>query len=97
MTPFPVDYITARACAPLKDLLQLGSKFIREDTICLFLKGQGADQEIADARQKWTFDVEKHTSATDPTGVILEVSHIRALDEEFKGEKYGYIRKSKKD
>lgn len=86
MDAFPVDYITARACASLTELLDLGQKFIGDKTIGLFLKGQSAEQEIAEARQKWTFDVEKHTSATDPSGVILKVSHIGHLHEENKGE-----------
>lgn len=79
ITAFPVDYIISRACASLDKLLELGQNFITQDTICLFLKGQIAEQEIADAQKNWDFTVEKFTSATEETGMILKVSHIKAL------------------
>ena len=79
LTPFPVDYIISRACAPLNKLFDLGRNFIKDDTICLFLKGQIADQEIENARANWAFEVEKFTSVSAESGVILKVSHIKAL------------------
>lgn len=77
--PFHVDYIVSRACASLDKLFDLGRNFIREDTICLFLKGQIVDKEITEAGLNWDFKVEKHTSASEESGVILKVSHIKAL------------------
>ena len=77
--PFHVDYVISRACASLDKLLFLGQNFIKPGTVCLFLKGQAADQEIAGAEENWTFDVEKFTSTSEETGVILKVSHIKAL------------------
>ncbi|WP_339861497.1 16S rRNA (guanine(527)-N(7))-methyltransferase RsmG [Paremcibacter congregatus] len=79
LSSFPVDYIISRACASLDKLFDLSRNFISDDTICLFLKGQIAEQEIAEARQNWDFQVEKFTSATEETGMILKVSHIKAL------------------
>jgi len=79
LAPFHVDYIVSRACASLDKLFDLGRHFIRDDTICLFLKGQIADQEIQQARKNWRFDVEKFTSITEESGMILKVSHIKAL------------------
>ncbi|PCI33113.1 MAG: 16S rRNA (guanine(527)-N(7))-methyltransferase RsmG [Alphaproteobacteria bacterium] len=79
LTAFPVDYIISRACASLNKLFDLGRNFIREDTICLFLKGQIADQEIEEARANWSFEVEKFTSVSAESGVILKLSHIKAL------------------
>jgi len=81
LEPFYVNYIISRACAPLDKLLSLGNNFIQEDTVCLFLKGQIAEQEIDAARENWTFDVEKFTSAAEESGVILKVSHIKGLRE----------------
>lgn len=79
LPPFPVDYIISRACASLDKLFDLGRNFIRQDTICLFLKGQIADQEIEQARANWSFEIEKFTSVSAESGVILKVSHIKAL------------------
>ncbi|PCI52002.1 MAG: 16S rRNA (guanine(527)-N(7))-methyltransferase RsmG [Alphaproteobacteria bacterium] len=79
MTPFPVDYIVSRACAPLDRLFDLGLNFIQPKTVCLFLKGQNADKEIEEARANWCFKIEQHTSAAQESGVILRVSHIKAL------------------
>ncbi len=79
MVPFPVDYIISRACASLGRLFVLGQNFIGQETICLFLKGQNVDKEIAEARINWRFEVEKFTSAGRESGAILKVSHIKAL------------------
>jgi len=79
ITPFPVDYIISRACAPLDKLFDLGKNFIRDDVTCLFLKGRSAEQEIAEARQNWTFDIEKFTSVTEESGMLLKVRRIKAL------------------
>lgn len=79
MKPFQVDYIISRACAPLDKLLDLGRNFMGEETVCLFLKGEIVDQEIADARANWIFEEEKFTSVSAESGVILKVSHIKGL------------------
>lgn len=79
LVPFHVDYIVSRACASLDKLFELGKNFIHEDTICLFLKGQIANEEISQARKNWHFEVNKFTSATEESGMILKVSHIKAL------------------
>lgn len=80
LAPFHVDYIISRACASLDKLFNLGRNFIHNETICLFLKGRVAEQEIVEARANWQFEVEKFTSATEESGVILKLSHIRALN-----------------
>jgi 16S rRNA (guanine527-N7)-methyltransferase len=79
LSAFNVNFVTSRACASLDKLLGMAQNFMGEESIGLFLKGQIADQEIREARQNWQFDVEKFTSATEETGIILKVSHIKAL------------------
>ncbi len=81
ITAFHVDYIVARACAPLGKLLDLGQGFIHDNVVCLFLKGQAAQQEITGAREKWSFEVEKFTSLTEESAMLLKVSHIKALSQ----------------
>ena len=66
-----VDVVTARGCAPLDRLLQLAQPFIGPDTVCLFLKGEQAAQELTAAGQAWTMDATCHDSRSDPRGVIL--------------------------
>ena len=66
-----VDVVTARGCAPLDRLLQLARPFIGPDTVCLFLKGEQAAQELTAAGQAWTMDATCHDSRSDPRGVIL--------------------------
>ncbi|NOZ42757.1 MAG: 16S rRNA (guanine(527)-N(7))-methyltransferase RsmG [Alphaproteobacteria bacterium] len=78
---FPIDYIISRACAPVGRLIEIAQGFIHPETICLFLKGQNADKEIAAARQKWQFKLEKFTSLSEASGVIVKVSDIKALNE----------------
>src|SRR4029077_7870540 len=49
--PHPVDVVTARACAPLDKLLPLTQRFTGPKTVCLFLKGEHAEEELTAARR----------------------------------------------
>jgi 16S rRNA (guanine527-N7)-methyltransferase len=71
LPPRPAGVITARALAPLKELLVLAESFLTTDSICLFLKGQDVDVELTEATKYWKMDVEKVPSKTDPSGTIL--------------------------
>jgi 16S rRNA (guanine527-N7)-methyltransferase len=66
-----VDVVTGRGCAPLDRLLGLAQPFIGPDTLCLFPKGERANQELTAAQQAWTMDATFHDSCTDRRGVIL--------------------------
>jgi 16S rRNA (guanine527-N7)-methyltransferase len=78
VTPFPADVVTARALAPLTELLALGAPFLAETTVCLFLKGQGLRDELTSAQEKWIMRTQTLASLTDPTGHILRVEGLRA-------------------
>jgi 16S rRNA (guanine527-N7)-methyltransferase len=69
----PFDVITARAVAPLHQLLAWGSRFAAESTISLFPKGQDIDAELTEAAKCWKFDAERVPSRSDPRGSILLV------------------------
>ncbi len=71
-----VDVITARALAPLDQLLDLAWPFIAPATICLFPKGERAEQELTVARKRWTMAVSMQASIADPRGVVLHLSEI---------------------
>ncbi|MEO1693678.1 MAG: 16S rRNA (guanine(527)-N(7))-methyltransferase RsmG [Pseudomonadota bacterium] len=72
-----VDLISARALAPLDRLFQLIHPFCHASTVAVLPKGKSVDDEIALARQRWTFDLELRRSRTDPDGRIAIVRDLR--------------------
>ena len=80
----PVAVVTARAYASLDQLLTYSQRFIGPDTVCLFLKGAQAGQELAAAQEAWDFDVTSHPSRTDPRGVVLCLSRVRPREPGFE-------------
>jgi 16S rRNA (guanine527-N7)-methyltransferase len=70
------DVITARAVAPLDTLLGYAHQFTASHTVCLCLKGQSVASELTKARKSWSMMVSQHKSATDPSGVILEIRDL---------------------
>jgi len=76
MPGFAADVVTARALADLPTLIELSAKFRTERTLSLFLKGEGASEELAAARQVWTMKAEQIQSRSDPTGSIIKLAEI---------------------
>ncbi len=74
-----VDVVTARAVTALPQLLSWSKPLMQKDSLCLFLKGQNADAELTEARKYWTFDCEKTTSLSDPSGAVLKISALKIL------------------
>jgi len=73
----PFDVVTARACAPLDQLLSYAAHFQAKNTQCLFLKGQSVGAELTEMSKSWTMTVEQHPSRSDPSGVILDIRELR--------------------
>ncbi len=76
LAPIPTDVVTARACAPLADLLAYAYKFpglAAARPCCLFPKGQRVDEELTEARKRWKMTAEPFPSRTDPSGTILRI------------------------
>jgi 16S rRNA (guanine527-N7)-methyltransferase len=73
-----VDLITARALAPLKELLAWALPWTQAnpDVILLFPKGEKAEEELEAARKKYSFNLLKHPSKTAPSSAILEISGL---------------------
>lgn len=69
----PYDVITARACAPLHQLLEYAQVLAGKRTVCLFLKGQNVGVELTEAYKSWRMNLQQHPSLTHPSGTILEV------------------------
>lgn len=72
------DIVTARALAPLPELLGWSAPFLSESSVCLFLKGQGLRDELTAAEEKWIMRTQVLASQTGPTGHILRVEGLRA-------------------
>jgi 16S rRNA (guanine527-N7)-methyltransferase len=79
LAPFPVDVVTARACAPLPRLLDYAAPFLRKyqpgepPPVGLFLKGRDVDRELTEAREKWNIEAELLPSRTDAAAKILRI------------------------
>ncbi len=70
------DVVTARACAPLPELLEYAQDFIGPETVCLFLKGQNLVLELTDAHKSWRMKAREHPSLTHPFGAVLEIRDL---------------------
>ncbi len=77
LAPIAADVVTARACAPLAELLGYAYKFPGREPgrrpCCLFSKGRRVDEELTEARKRWKMTVEPFPSRTDPGGTILRI------------------------
>jgi 16S rRNA (guanine527-N7)-methyltransferase len=71
-----VDLVTARALAPLHELLGYAYPFIETGAQALFMKGQDVDHELTEAQKYWRIQSTKHTSLTDSQAIILAVQEV---------------------
>jgi 16S rRNA (guanine527-N7)-methyltransferase len=76
VTPFAADVITARALAPLPELLRISEQFRGRHTICLFLKGRMVEEELTEATKTWHMQIYRQPSLTDASGSILRLEAI---------------------
>jgi 16S rRNA (guanine527-N7)-methyltransferase len=67
------DVITARALAPLDQLLRLAAPMLTRGAQGLFLKGQDIEGELTQATKHWNIDADIVPSRTSTTGRILRV------------------------
>lgn len=67
------DAVSARALAPLDQLLAWVAPHLREDSVCFFPKGRQHDEEIAEASAHWRFDMVRHSSHIEDGSVVLEI------------------------
>ncbi len=74
-----VEVVSARALAPLTDLLALAQPFWLPATVGLFMKGRDVERDVESARLAWSFDAVLTQSQTDPAGRIVCVRSLNAL------------------
>jgi 16S rRNA (guanine527-N7)-methyltransferase len=76
LVPFAADIVTARALAPLDELLGYAEPFLGPQSECLFLKGATAADELTLARKSWNMAVERQPSRSGPAGSTLRIREI---------------------
>ena len=69
------DVITARALAPVSQLMKLIENQISTDTVCLFLKGASVEDELTELQTYSTMIAVNHPSLSGANGVVLELKH----------------------
>jgi len=70
------DAVTARAVAPLTKLLGFARPYLAKGATGLFLKSDGVEAEIAEARKAWRFKYDVSPSASDSRGRIVKVEGL---------------------
>lgn len=73
------DLVTARALAPIADILDLAAPWISQNPDLVFVlhKGKTAPEELLKAEEKWSFEVGLIKSQTDPSGFLVHLDQVR--------------------
>ena len=70
------DCVTARALAPLNQLIGFSEPMVRKGAKALFLKGHDVEVELTEATKYWNIEVKLHSSRTGGQGWIVEIDRI---------------------
>lgn len=76
--PVQADIVTARALAPLSQLLAWAGPHRSETGICLFHKGKGWQAELTEAMKEWDIQSQPFSSVTDRDAVLLRIAQFSA-------------------
>lgn len=77
LPPMNADVISARALAPLSQLLGYASTHLSAGGTAIFPKGARFAEELADARNVWSFDVDTRPSLSEESSSILVIRNIQ--------------------
>jgi 16S rRNA (guanine527-N7)-methyltransferase len=69
----PIDVVTARALAPLPELLTMAYPLLKRGTVGVFPKGQNVGFELTEAAKCWNIQFRLSQSLTDARGQIVVV------------------------
>ncbi len=72
----PVECVTARAVAPLHQLIGFAEPLVKRGAKALFLKGQDVEAELTEATKYWNIKPRLHSSRTGGHGWIVELDRI---------------------
>lgn len=76
--PVKADVVTARALAPLGQLLAWATPHRSDTAICLFHKGKGWQGELTEAMNDWDIQSQPFSSVTDRDAVLLRIAQFSA-------------------
>jgi 16S rRNA (guanine527-N7)-methyltransferase len=71
-----VDCVTARALAPLHQLIGFAAPLVGKGAKALFLKGQDVGAELTEATKYWKIEPRLHSSRTGGHGWIVDLERI---------------------
>jgi 16S rRNA (guanine527-N7)-methyltransferase len=71
-----IDCVTARALAPLHQLIGFAEPLVQQGAKALFLKGQDVEAELTEATKYWNIKPILHSSLTGGQGWIVELDRI---------------------
>jgi 16S rRNA (guanine527-N7)-methyltransferase len=71
------DMATARALAPLAELLDMQMFHVKPAGLGLYLKGREARSEVSDSKQVFEFKHELLPSRTSPDGAMVRIENLR--------------------
>jgi 16S rRNA (guanine527-N7)-methyltransferase len=74
--PGRIDVVTARAVAPLTELLGLAYPLLKTGALGVFPKGQDVDVELTQAAKCWNIKSTLATSQTDVRARIVVLNHL---------------------
>lgn len=76
LAPLHADVLSARALAGLPDLVKFAHAHLQPTGVAIFPKGARYQEELAQAKQVWTFDVETLQSLSESEAAILVIRNI---------------------
>jgi 16S rRNA (guanine527-N7)-methyltransferase len=79
LEPMSADVLSARALAPLPTLLGYAATHLAESGTAILPKGARYQDEIADARKAWSFDVDIKPSLSEAEAAILVIRNIQSV------------------
>lgn len=79
LPPILAQTVSARALAPLSQLLGLVSRHLAPGGIALLPKGQRLAEELLEAEKTWSFSLKRHPSKVDSRASILQITDIQPL------------------
>lgn len=77
--PQGVEVVTARALAPLSELLAAAYPLLIKGAVGLFPKGQGVEAELTEAAKCWKIQASLTPSRTDPKARIVTVRGLEPV------------------
>lgn len=76
VTDIKFAVVTARAVAPLSELIALAEAVLEPAGCCFFLKGQRVSDELTKALKSWNMIITRIPSVTDKDAVVLKLEKI---------------------